>query len=774
MIKWTFTGTQTTDVRVYYDTGPQTFVNEITTVPVGIAVGDADPTKGALDWDIPDNLLLGTNTRVKVVDSEVGFTYVNGISDKFKLTGSITLTSPRGTGTTVDAGTTPTVDWTFKGLVAAVKVYYDLDASTPGDWIALLDTSTFTHAPVGSTSGSGLLTWNMPTTVTNNAAIRVEESGNPSVYDECLLDPFKISAAFNITFPENGQIVYAEDKTTNITWGLAGTGIGKIMLYYSNNSEDATPTWIPITPGGIDQATSYNWDPIPGLTADVTSTDHRIKITQLVPDNEAEAWDIGGYTNQAVDGTPFPILVKFVVDVPALDEEWELGTTQTIKFKKQGAAEGARVYYSKDGTPGAYVEITGAVKDLTLPPDEGEYYTVPWDIDSATYSVSVGNAGTIKVEATAPAPAQVGVKNYSNGFVVKGSITNVAIVPDDPLPLGTDMNVGGSKKVTWQRNGDIGTFRVEYRYVDELSVQQDWSQITPGGGVGGTEISPDVFTWLWDPAAVGIPDTISADVDFRVSDETLPLLVRGESAVDYKILGQLAVLQPSFASEDKFYINDDLVSGVIEWSKTGDVKNLTIDYSVTGTFVSPADDDYIFEVTNGLLPGTDAGPNYFPTNYPVSNWVIPNDAVSDVCVMRIRNEGAVAGTELTALSVNVFKIRPKITLINRPALDEELFAEKDGYEIKWTAISAPKNGVAGDWPEVTITYDAGLGDQPIAADVDCEHGPNTFIWDNLPDVKSAAVTIKIEFEDYPGQGELLVSDPFVIRPEIKIDEPVLD
>jgi hypothetical protein len=60
----------------------------------------------------------------------------------------------------------------------------------------------------------------------------------------------------------------------------------------------------------------------------------------------------------------------------------------------------------------------------------------------------------------------------------------------------------------------------------------------------------DVYEWLWNPAAAGIPDNISADVDFRVSDELLPTKVRGESPDPggYKILGQLGVLQPSFAT----------------------------------------------------------------------------------------------------------------------------------------------------------------------------------------------------------------------------------
>ena len=229
---------------------------------------------------------LTNNAKIKVVDK--AFPSVFGESAPFKITGGLSLQSPSGAATTWTAGTSNTIGWTFTGLLSSVNVYYDLDSADGDQWTPILPVSSISQS---GTSGSPTASWNLPTTVTNRARIKIEApNADPDLVVSAIGADFKIGAQFNITSPENGAPVDAESTTTNITWNtLKGTGINKVKLYYSNNSEAGSPSWIEITPaGGVVNTGTYPWNPIPRDLASLTSTTHRVKITQFDPPNESQ------------------------------------------------------------------------------------------------------------------------------------------------------------------------------------------------------------------------------------------------------------------------------------------------------------------------------------------------------------------------------------------------------------------------------------------------------------------------------------------------------
>ena len=113
---------------------------------------------------------------------------------------------------------------------------------------------------------------------------------------------------------------------------------------------------------------------------------------------------------------------------------------------------------------------------------------------------------------------QSGAGTYNS---IIGSIAEVTVVSDGP-PLNTHMEVTGTKTIQWKPNGAMTIFKVEYRKDGGT-----WTEITPGGGCGGACYSAngDYRTWPWPD----IPNQISNDIDFKVSDYNDPVKVSCDS-----------------------------------------------------------------------------------------------------------------------------------------------------------------------------------------------------------------------------------------------------
>jgi len=716
LIKWSSTGTKISNVKVIYNTGSG--YTDPDNVIATAAVGDG---AAGINWTIPNTITLTDTASIKVMDTGTGFSAVYGeTASTFQLKGGLTLTTP-SSSTSWTASTTQTIAWTFKGSIANVNVYYDLDNATD-EWTLISPVSS--KAQSGS-SGSSTISWDLPSIVTNKARIKIEDAADTTVTSVSEL--FKIGAEFLVGSPINGTPVYAEDTGTSITWSTTkGTAISKVHLYYSNNSEDATPTWIKITPaGGTGNTGSYPWNPVPGALADISATTHRIKVTQYDPDNETNSYSIG-------TGTTFPILCKLAVTSPAAGDSWKVGETRTVKFTKKGAVQSVDVYYSYDGADANYTKLNTVSVDVSGDPDVNGEYSYSWTIPAAT-SLTTGNAGKIKVKAVSPTTQNnVLVDGVSGGFQVKGGITLVS--PD----TGESMVVGGTKTIEWTPLGNIALFKIEYKYDTS-----DWTEISTSGGVAGT-VNGSNRTWTWPT----VLDHVSNSVYFRVSDYNNSNVVATSSGANM-IKGTLTLTAPSGGT----YTIGNAIP--ITWNKLGTIGAIKIEYSAKGDFTDSV------PIESSYASGSDGAVTYG------GGWTAPFK-VAETYKVRVSTTSSPEGCELTSQSASAFAVRPVISSISSPVAGDEWNVGIADKKITWVAVSATKPDAT--YPKVKIEYSVDGGAYTAisgAESLDCVNSTNNFTWSaGIPDEKSNSVKVKVTFIDYASVN--LESGVFKILPKITV------
>ena len=484
LIKWTYTGTKTTDVDIKYDTANGTggYTGTIATSQA-VASGTAGVTWGP----IPD--IVGTQVKVKVVDS--GAATVYGESAAFKVKGGLTLTAPTA-GAAVTAGTTNTISWNYSGTIANVKLYYSMDS---GSNYTFIDTKS----QAGCSGGTCSYAWDaafavpVPDVVTNTARIKITNAADETDVSSEGSD-FKFGASFTSLLPANGSVILAGSTATNVTWTKVKgpQSATKVKIEHTKNQSSGTPTWADITPvGGTDNTGSFLWPTVPG---DLTSlgNDNKLRITQYNPANNSAT-----LTGTGV----FLIKGAITVTAPAGNESWGAGTAQSIKFTKKGALQTVNIYYAPDGVTYQGSPLNGSPIDVSALADDTET-TWTWNV-GANEALTAGLVGKIKVAVVTPATqaAPIVEKASTGGFQVKGSIATVTPTAQ------TDLVVAGTKAITWVPSGAISKFKIEYQHSGG-----SWVEITPNGGVTGGV--PATRTWDW----TSIPDQIGSDILIRVSD----------------------------------------------------------------------------------------------------------------------------------------------------------------------------------------------------------------------------------------------------------------
>ncbi|MDP3770734.1 MAG: hypothetical protein Q8R16_00345, partial [bacterium] len=375
--------------------------------------------------------------------------------------------------------------------------------------------------------------------------------------------------------------------------------------------------------------------------------------------------------------------------------------------------------------------------DISGPPDVNGEYSYAWTIPVST-TLTVGNAGKIKAKVVSPS-TQSAVAGVSAGFQVKASVTLVA-----PNSGVTDLVIGQAKTIEWTPFGNIVKFRIEYKYDTSA-----WAEITPVGGVVGT-VSGANKTWSWT-----VLNPPSNNVLFKVSDYDNANVSSTSSGAN-TIKGQLSLVTPD-AVPQTFYIGDAIP---IQWTKTGTIGNLKIEYSAKGDWTDT------LNVNPSYASGADG------TNTLTPAWTAPS-MVAETYKVRLSNVTPPVGTELTDTSTVAFGVRPKITGITSPGSGEIWNTGDTTKIITWSAISAAKPDLTlpkvkfqylvagGVWTDILTL--AGL---PV--EVDCVNGTNNYTWvRGVADEKSEDVKIRVYFKDYA--SELLESASFKIRPVITLD-----
>ncbi|MCK5179976.1 MAG: hypothetical protein KAR32_10640, partial [Candidatus Omnitrophica bacterium] len=357
------------------------------------------------------------------------------------------------------------------------------------------------------------------------------------------------------------------------------------------------------------------------------------------------------------------------------------------------------------------------------------------------------------------------------GFEIRGNITAVSPVGQD------DLIVGEPYWIQWTPVGGILKFKVEYSYV--AGDTADWNEITPVDGVAGETVGGDK-KWQW-PAVL---DTISNNVRFRVSDDSngdTEFITDSGSPSANTIKGKLSIVSPA---ADNVWTVGTVESPSIRWNKTGDIGNLKIEYSVSGTFTEgDYTDGNVYTVKATISSGND-GDN----DYDWQSGVILSPAVrklSNTGRIKITNLSPPSGTELEAIfptivSGKFFTIEPAFPAadaFSQPLTngDTEWYANDTdtvNQIIIWTSTSGMLGGenTGPVAPACYLQYSTNQSDYitiPGADALGCTNGENQFLWSPMVDLKSPTVDVKVVYTNYSEVAEAS-SALFEVRPKIVV------
>ncbi|MFH1459976.1 MAG: hypothetical protein ABIG64_06340, partial [Candidatus Omnitrophota bacterium] len=578
-ITWTTQGT-VPNIRLDYSTnGGVTYANVITNSVANI---------NTYPWTIPDNISNQCRVRVAAV---LDTTAYDTSDNDFKISGSLTITSPNG-GETWAVGTSQVITWNRVGSIANVMLAYSANSGT-------------IFVPItNSTPNTGAYSWTIPDDITTYALVKVTNVNDLSIQDASDA-VFKIQGSFTVISPNGGE-AWLVASTHSIAWNWNGS-VNFVQLEYSTNGGSS---YILIE-DNVNNNGSYDWQ-----VPDAVSGNCRIRVSDA---SDAAA-------NDASNGS-FRIRCAFTLTAPNGAEQWKVGETRNITWAKLGTAAGVRIVYSLDNfvtdfhtvvdngantgsyawtipdsissnvkirisdtnDPGAYDDSNASFKITAAftvtAPNGGEM----WDVNS-TENITwtwQGTVSEVKIEYS-----KDGGASYPNIITATNNTGTYAwLIPDDITP---------QLRVKVSDLGDSTAYDISNA---NAKIRADFTLLTPNGGeiltvndsfeitwsVLGTVSIVDLHYSINDfsssTAIIGstandgthiwptIPDAISTNVKVRVRSST-DSDAYDISDASFKIKGAIAVTSPNGA--EKWAINQ--VSN-ITWNTTGTIANVQILYS---------------------------------------------------------------------------------------------------------------------------------------------------------------------------------------------------
>ncbi|MFH1190245.1 MAG: hypothetical protein V1682_06095 [Candidatus Omnitrophota bacterium] len=240
--------------------------------------------------------------------------------------------------------------WHYDGNLSTVNI----DVNYGSGWSSLATNIGADSGAAGYNLYPAQWADGVPDQVSNNVQFRIKDS-SASYNDVTTTDSqtFGIIARFDITFPESGSPVYAEDAT-DITWNTYNvTTLTHAKLEYTiNNGLDwfVITDGIPDYSGGPDNLVlnsgSCTWTP----AANLLTTGGRIRISDPASPNSL---------NEGA-GT-FPIYGSIDVTAPLQQGGnpilWDVGTTKTISWTFKGDITYVSLWYSTTGDAGPWTQI---------------------------------------------------------------------------------------------------------------------------------------------------------------------------------------------------------------------------------------------------------------------------------------------------------------------------------------------------------------------------------------------------------------------------------
>jgi len=517
--------------------------------------------------------------------------------------------------------------------------------------------------------------------------------------------------------PSNGATILVASDTP-ITWNPGiGTGVTDVKIEYASDASTG-PTWVEIASGVVKPNTgSYTWT-VPTTLADLQN-DNRLRISQKAPLNATVLNNGAGL---------FSIRPSLEVTVPGTgSESWDVGTSQTIKFKKIGAVQAVDLYYAYDGT--TYSKITATPVDVSGAPDGNGEYSFSWNILAGT-TLTSGFAGKIKAKVVTPSTQTIVEDVQSNAIEVKGSVTLTAPGGSgDPTPATQQVN--NTYSIQWDKVGNINNVELHYSINGGIAGGGGYTSCLPAASclIASVPSSPTNYNWT-------IPDTIAANVRVRVRDAN-NYNVWDESDVAFAIRGSATITAPTGSS---VWIAGD--QHTIRWDRIGTIGNVDLSYSVNGGSYT--------SIATGVASSSPTD-NTYPWTLPTTSIVSNNVKVK------------IDGTNLVAPIITPsFTVKGKLTLTYPTATNVEVTLG-DTLTATWN--------VAGDIGPVKVEFTSDGASWYTVTSTAPQNGPYGFVLDT-PVTTLATAGAKVRISDADDASVTSESDnPFLVKPLLAVTRP---
>jgi len=258
------------------------------------------------------------------------------------------------------------ITWISYDVTGNVDIHYSTNGT---DWV-----------PVASNiADSGSYAWTIPNDPSDQALVRVQETGGIGVSGQS--DQFSIAErdTINVTSPDGGEVWY-RSVAYDITWTYGpDVGAGNVDLDYSVNNGSS---WTSIDTGVGIGASPYSWT-IP----DEDSTHCLVRVSQ-------PSSGISGQS-PAVFSMASP---AFTVTSPAGGEYWYYNSLKTITWTfTTGITGNVNIDYSTTGDSGPWLQIA------SNQPNTGSYssWTIP-KISTTTARVRLSEIGGVSLPGISP------------------------------------------------------------------------------------------------------------------------------------------------------------------------------------------------------------------------------------------------------------------------------------------------------------------------------------------------------------------------------------
>lgn len=475
--------------------------------------------------------------KVRVTDASNAL-YFDVSNNNFCITTpAVTVTTPNG-GETYTASSSVTVFWNSAGLSSNVNVYYSTDGGT--SWTQFLFCTT----------NDGNQNWNIPSTLSNQYRIKVEDCSSPFTFDIS-------DANFTVVAPiptilvstPNGGEVYGIGSNQTISW--SGTNLSNgVNLEYSLNNGSSWTTISTFTSGAT--FGNYTWT-VPNVAP---STSCLVRVTSLLNGTIAD-----------VSNSNFSIVAPSLTLIdPNGGQSLTAGSNYLVRWNSIGLSGNVKLELSTDG---------GSTYPNTI--------TFGTSTTSGQFNWNVNNIPSTQCRVKVTSTSITSITDISDAnFTILPPASSITVTAPNG---GEYYGVNTNQTITWNNSNLPAGNKVNIEY--SIDNGASWTTLASSYTSGAFNGS---YNWT------GIPATPSTLCLVRVSDATNTAYFDQSNNLFNIVNKTVSVTYPN--GGETWFIGTGYN---INWSSLAVINNVRILLSRDGGTTYPT------TLTNSTFSGTNSG-----------------------------------------------------------------------------------------------------------------------------------------------------------------------